>query len=277
MRFITDKITDDFLLHLQNSERAQATAEKYVREVKRLREYGQDGIDREILIEYKHMICCRYSPRSVNVTISALNSFFDFCGWRELRLSSLKIQKQIFTPSERMLTVTEYQRLLAVAQTKNPRLFLVLQTVCSCGIRISELEFITVSAVCSERAQISCKGKHRVVFLPSTLCKLLRAYIKEKKIKSGPVFVTRNGRPLDRSNIWSDMKKLCERAGVSEKKVFPHNLRHLFARTYYSKQKDIVRLSDILGHSNINTTRIYTMENGEVHKRHIQSLGLLMC
>ena len=152
-----------------------------------------------------------------------------------------------------------------------------MQTICSTGIRVSELRFITVEAVLNGQAYINCKGKMRIVILPKQLCRMLKGYIKETNIKSGSVFVSKNGRPLDRSNIWSDMKKLCESAGISKDKVFPHNLRHLFARTYYSLQKDIVRLADILGHSSVNTTRIYTMESGEVHRKQLQKLGLLIC
>ena len=139
------------------------------------------------------------------------------------------------------------------------------------------MRFITVEAINQGRAEINCKGKRRCAFLPTELCKILKNYVKEQKIKSGAVFVSKNGNPLDRSNIWSDMKKLCKEARVSEKKVFPHNLRHLFARTYYTLQKDIVRLADILGHSSVNTTRIYTMETGEIHRKQIQRLGLLRC
>ena len=152
-----------------------------------------------------------------------------------------------------------------------------MQTICSTGIRVSEVRYITVEAVARGVAKINCKAKCRQVFLPKQLCQLLRQYVKEQKIKSGAVFVTKNGNPLDRSNIWSDMKKLCRAANVSEKKVFPHNLRHLFARTYYSLQKDVVRLADVLGHSSVNTTRIYTMETGSVHRRQIEKLGLLQC
>ena len=150
-----------------------------------------------------------------------------------------------------------------------------MQTVCATGIRVSELKFITVEAVSFERAEIDCKGKRRIVFIPKKLCKMLKDYAKSEKIKSGSVFVTKSGKPLDRSNIWSDMKKLCADAGVSASKVFPHNLRHLFARTFYTIQKDIVRLSSILGHSSINTTMIYTMESGRIHQKQIQQLGLL--
>ena len=174
-------------------------------------------------------------------------------------------------------TIAHLRLLQAAMRRKNKRLYLLMQTICSTGIRVSEVRCITVEAVGRGIAEIHCKGKRRRVFLPRQLCQMLKQYIKEKTIKSGAVFVTKNGNPLDRSNIWSDMKRLCKEAKVSEKKVFPHNLRHLFARTYYTLQKDIVRLADILGHSSVNTTRIYTMETGEIHRRQIQRLGLLRC
>lgn len=176
------------------------------------------------------------------------------------------------------MSKTEYEKLLKAAKKKNnEQLNLLMQTICSTGIRVSELRAITVSSVKCRQATINCKGKMRVIILPNELCKMLMRYIKERNIISGPVFVTRNGKPLDRSNIWRLMKNLCDDAGVSKSKVFPHNLRHLFARTYYSIEKDIVRLADILGHSSVNTTRIYTMENGEIHRKQIQKLGLLRC
>jgi len=193
-------------------------------------------------------------------------------------VKSVKIQKQIFSNEEKELSKAEYERLLIVAKNKNnERLYYLMQTICSCGLRVSELKFITTESVKCGQAVINCKGKIRTVILPKQLCKMLMHYIKENNIKKGSIFVSKNGRALDRSNIWSEMKKLCEMAGVSKDKVFPHNLRHLFAKTYYSVQKDVVRMADILGHSSINTTRIYIMENGEVHRKQIQKLGLLLC
>ena len=235
-------------------------------------------VDKPAVLEYKSYLVDNYKPASVNSVLSSLNSFFTYNEWYDCKVKSLKIQKQIFASKEKELTKAEYERLLEAAKSKkNERLYLLMQTICSTGIRVSELRFITVAAVNTGVASINCKGKLRQVFLPKALCKVLTKYIREQKISSGSVFVSRTGKPLDRSNIWSDMKKLCESAGVSKDKVFPHNLRHLFARTYYSLQKDIVRLADILGHSSVNTTRIYTMETGEVHKRHIEKLGLLKC
>lgn len=165
-------------------------------------------------------------------------------------------------------------RLLQAAKN-NKRLYYLMQTICTTGIRVSELRHITIEAVAIGQANINCKGKMRTVILPKRLCKILRRYIKEQNIKNGAVFITKTGKPLDRSNIWSGMKKLCDSAGVARSKVFPHNLRHLFARTFYSLQKDIVRLADILGHSSINTTRIYTMESVDIHRRQIEQMNLL--
>ncbi len=209
--------------------------------------------------------------------MAALNCLFSFLGLPECRLKSVKIQRQIFRDESRELSQAEYRRLLAAAKSaRNERLLLVMETICAAGIRVGELKFITVAAVRRGRADVTNKGKIRTVFLPGKLQKVLLWYAKAQGIGDGPVFITRSGRPLDRSNIWSDMKKLCRAAGVAETKVFPHNLRHLFARTYYDLEKDIVRLADILGHASINTTRIYTMETGEVHRRQLEKMRLVI-
>lgn len=279
MRKITTEITESFKDYLINEEKAQATVNKYLHDVGEFQIWlGEQELCKTTVLAYKSHLCEHYAPASVNAALSSLNSFFNFMEWYDLRVKNLKIQKQIFASTDKELTKAEYDRLLQAAkQKKNERLYLLMQTICSTGIRVSEVRYITVEAVFRGIAEINCKGKRRQVFLPKQLCQILKQYIKEQKIKSGAVFVTKNGNPLDRSNIWSDMKKLCKAANVSEKKVFPHNLRHLFARTYYSLQKDIVRLADILGHSSVNTTRIYTMETGEIHRRQIQKLGLLRC
>ena len=266
-----------FREYLQNEEKSRATIEKYVRDVKRFANFlGERNLSKEMLFRYKENLSRLYSPTSVNANLASLNSFLGFIGRCDLKMKNLKIQKKIFASSEKELSKGEYETLVQAAkERKNERLFLLLQTVCSTGIRVSELSHITAEAVCVGMAHIRCKGKCRDVFLPAALCRMLKIYIKKKNIKSGSVFITRSGRPLDRSNIWSDMKRLCKQTSVSEKKVFPHNLRHLFARTYYQMQKDIVRLADILGHSHINTTRIYTMESGEIHRRQIEKLEFL--
>ena len=279
MRTITIEIIKAFNDYLINEEKAQATITKYIHDVVVFKAWlGDLELSKMTLLRYKSHLCEQYSPASVNAALSSLNSFFNYMEWYDLRVKNLKIQRKIFASADKELTKAEYDRLLEAAKLKkNERLYLLMQTICSTGIRVSEVRYVTVEAVSRGMAEINCKGKHRQVFLPKQLCELLKKYTKEQKIKSGPVFVTKNGNPLDRSNIWSDMKKLCKSANVSEKKVFPHNLRHLFARTYYSIQKDIVRLADILGHSSVNTTRIYTMETGEIHRKQIQKLGLLRC
>lgn len=233
--------------------------------------------DRALALAYKTELSEDHTPAGVNGAIAALNSLFDFLGQPECRLRAVKIQRQIFRDEARELTEKEYRRLLAAARArKNERLLLVMEAICATGIRVSELRFFTVEAVRLGRAEVSSKGKTRTVFLPGKLQKELLKYAKRRGIVSGPVFVTRGGRPLDRSNIWHEMKALCREANVAEGKVFPHNLRHLFARTFYGLEKDIVRLADVLGHSSINTTRIYTMESGLTHRRQLEKMRLVI-
>ncbi len=279
MKMITSEQIKLFREYLVNEEKAMATINKYIRDVEEFTQWIPDPqIDKGVVVAYKSYLTGHYAPASVNAALSSLNSFFIFMEWYDLRVKNLKIQKQIFASTDKELTKSEYDRLLQAAKhKKNERLYFLMQTICSTGIRVSEVRHITVDAINRGVANINCKGKRRQVFLPKQLCRILKQYIKEQKIKSGAVFVTKNGNPLDRSNIWSDMKKLSMAANVSEEKVFPHNLRHLFARTYYGLQKDIVRLADILGHSSVNTTRIYTAESGEIHRKQIQKLGLLRC
>lgn len=279
MRRITEEIIIKFRNHLINEEKSDSTIDKYTRDIKVFMEWlsGKE-LSKSTILEYKKLLLEKYAPASVNAVIASLNGFFTFVQWYDFKVKTIKIQKQIFAGKDKELTKAEYERLLSAAkQKKNQRLYYLMQAICSTGIRVSELKFITVEAIKSGRATIYCKGKMRIVILPGQLCRMLKKYAEKKEIKSGSVFISKNGKPLDRSNIWSDMKKLCESANVSKEKVFPHNLRHLFARTYYSIQKDVVRLADILGHSSVNTTRIYTMETGDVHRRQIQQLGLLRC
>lgn len=274
---ITRELIEKFRHYLIEEEKSSATLEKYVRDLTVFSTWLARGeLDKITVLRYKEHLTINYAPASVNSVLSSLNSFFEYNDWHCLKVKMLKIQKQIFAERSKELSKYEYERLLTAAKDKkNERLYYLMQTICSSGIRVSELSAITVEAVKVRRATINCKGKLRIVILPKDLCKILSEYAKGKKITSGPVFVTRTGKPLDRSTIWKMMKALCESASVDREKVFPHNLRHLFARTYYSIQKDIVRLADILGHSSINTTRIYTKETGDVHRRQIQKLGLL--
>ncbi len=279
MRLINNDTIEKFREHLIFEEKSSATIQKYIHDIEVFAEWlGNDELTKGRILNYKNYLAEKYTVASVNSVLSSLNSFFCFMEWFDLRVKTVKVQRQIFASSDKELTKAEYERLLKTAKDKqNERLYLLIQTICATGIRVSELKHITVEAIHTGQAEINCKGKRRKVFLPNALCKALKKYAQVQKIKSGAVFITKNGNPLDRSNIWSDMKKLCKAANVSEKKVFPHNLRHLFARTYYSLQKDIVRLADILGHSSINTTRIYTQENGDIHRQQIQRLGLLRC
>ena len=267
-----------YIQYLCQQEKAMHTQKKYARDLMALLAFLPNGIcEKEVLLTWKSYLCEQFAPSTVNSMIAALNGFLSFQNWNDLRIKPLKIQKVLFCQEEKELTKQEYQRLVKAAQgIKNQRLALVLQTICSTGIRVSELKFITVKTVETGRAEVVCKGKRRMVFLPDKLCARLRKYLHKNKISSGPIFITKTGKPLDRSNIWRDMKSICKRAKVSPQKVFPHNLRHLFARTYYSVEKDISRLADLLGHTSVTTTRIYMVESGAIHAQHIERLGLII-
>ena len=282
MRRKTHTLTADHIRryadYLREQERSAATIQKYLHDLSALLGWlGGGALTKAALIEWKEELVAAYAPATVNSMLAAVNGFLAFMGWRECKIKLLKIQKALFRDEGRELTRAEYARLVQAAERQeNQRLSLIIQTICATGIRVSELQFITVQAVQTGRAEIFNKGKRRSVFLPAKLRKLLKNYLQKQKITAGAVFVTRNGKPVDRSNIWRDMKRLCESAGVAPSKVFPHNLRHLFARTYYSLEKDLSRLADILGHSSVNTTRIYTAESGAVHARQMERLGLII-
>ena len=249
---------------MHEEEKSAATIEKYIRDVRGFLAFlaGQE-IGKAAVIAYKEQLTAQYAPASVNSMLVALNCFLRFIGRTDCSVKLLKIQRQIFCREDKMLTPEEYRRLVCAASYT--QLSYVIQTICCTGIRVSELQYITVEAVQVGKAMVSCKNKTRVIFIPAPLQKLLRDYIKRTGIQTGTVFVCKSGKPLDRSSIWRRMKALCAKAGVSPHKVFPHNLRHLFARMFYSIEKDIVRLADLLGHSSVNTTRIYTVETGEEH------------
>lgn len=254
-----------FERYLTKEEKSRATVEKYLRDVRSFFRFSNTGsISKEQMIAYKEYLTDRYTPASVNSMLISLHSFLRYIGQQDCCVKLLKIQRQIFAKEEKELSCQEYQRLVKAAG--NTRLSFVLRTICGTGIRVSELEYITVEAVREGKAVVSCKNKTRVIFIPATVQKILSKYIKKSCLKTGSVFIGKNGKPLNRKNIWRDMKGLCSRAGVARCKVFPHNLRHLFARTFYRVEKDIVRLADLLGHSSINTTRIYTIENGRLHR-----------
>lgn len=278
-KIITNELINNFRIYLYEEERSDNTIEKYMRDIRFFREWLQDkSIDKSIVIEYKKELCERYAIKSVNSMLSSINAFFVFMGWYDLKVKTLKIQRRIFADKSKELSKSDYERLLIAAKNKkNERLYYLMQTIAGTGLRVSEIKYVTCEAVRQGQAVINCKGKIRQIFLPKKLCQMLKKYVKSQNIKSGSVFVTRSGRPLDRYAIWKMLKDLCESAGVSKDKVFPHNFRHLFARTFYSLQKDIVRLADILGHSSVETTRLYTMESGTEHIKQLQKLGLLIC
>lgn len=265
----------EFGVFLAEEERSQATIEKYLRDAgKFLRWLEGRELNKQAVLSFKLSLQEEYKITSANSILSAVNSFLTFIGHPECRVKTFKTQREAFRAEEKELTRTEYERLLA-ASRDDPRLNLLMQTICATGIRVSEHPFITVEAAEAGKAAVRCKGKSRIVWIPKKLCRALLRYARERRIRSGSIFVTKSGKPLDRSRVWAEMKKLCRTARVSAEKVFPHNLRHLFARIYYSVEKDIVRLADILGHASVNTTRIYTRESGEVHRRQIEKLPLL--
>lgn len=267
-----------YAAYLQEQERAPATIQKYIHNLTTLADWLNGApVTKAALLRWKETLTAQYAPSSANGAIAAVNGFLKFLGRTGLCLRPLHVQKTFFLREDRELTRSEYARLVVAAQRMgNERLSLVLQTICATGIRVSELRCVTVETVQTGRVQVCNKGKRRIVFLPEKLRRLLKKYLQKQKKASGPVFTTRTGRPLDRSNIWRDMKALCQSAGVEQGKVFPHNLRHLFARTFYTAEKDLSRLADILGHSNVNTTRIYTAESGATHARLIGRLGLVL-
>ena len=268
----------EYIRYLEQEEKSKSTREQYERDLLRFFAYTKDlELTKELVIRYKESLQEAYRPNTVNVMLAALNGFFSFLGRSDLRVKPLKIQRTPYCSKEKELTKAEYLRLVEAAKRKgNEKLALILQTICGTGIRVSELRFITAEAVRTGEAAIHLKGKTRVILLSGKLRKVLSRYLKQQGIFSGPVFVTRNGRPLNRSNIWKLMKALCADAGVEPAKVFPHALRHLFARCFYAMDKDIAKLADILGHSRIDTTRVYIISSGTEHRRRMDALGLVV-
>lgn len=274
---LSEKQLERYAVYLRQQERAESTVRKYLHDLRDLEQYA-DGkpLTRERVLAWKEELQRDKRASTVNSMLAAANGFFTFMGWQELCLRFLKVQKALFREESRELTRGEYFSLVREAQKEgNYKLSLAMQTICATGIRVSELQYITVEVVAAGRAVIRNKGKLRTVFLPEPLRKLLQNYLRTQKITAGAVFVTKSGKPLDRANIWRSMKLLCEKAEVPSEKVFPHNLRHLFARTYYTAEKDLVRLADLLGHSNVNTTRIYTAESNTDYAKRMEKLDLI--
>ena len=275
-RLITPALVESFRAHLVREERSEYTVEKYLRDARGYAAFleGREASG-ERTREYKERLTKEgYAAGSVNSMLASLNALFRFLGWSDCGTKRIRTQKRAFCPEERELTRDEYFRLLSKAGTG--RLRLVLETIGSTGIRVSELRFFTVEAVARGEAAVSCKSKTRSVFIPAKLKKMLLKYAKANRIVSGPIFLGKNGQPLSRGSIWAAMKRLAKRAGVALTKVFPHNLRKLFARTFYALDRDIGKLADLLGHSSIDTTRIYIMTTGAEHRRAIDRLNLIL-
>ena len=266
-----------FRQYLIREEKSTATVEKYLRDVRAFTVYvGGRRVTKDVVVDYKkHLLEKNYAARSVNSMLASLNSFLFYMGWTDCKVKSVRLQRSAYCAEEKELTKAEYERLLRAAE-KSEQLRLVMQTICGTGIRVSELKFFTVEAVSRGEAVVSCKAKTRTILIPGKLRKRLLSYARSRKIRSGAIFLSGNGRPLDRKTVWARMKGLCRAAGVSPSKVFPHNLRRLFARTFYGIEKDIAKLADILGHSSIDTTRIYIMTTGTEHRRKIERLGLVV-
>lgn len=276
-RRITAKELEQFHQYLIREEKSEATIEKYLRDTGAFAVFaGGRSVTKEVLLAYKKLLQEKeYAVRSINSMLASINSLLEFLSWTDCKVKAMKLQKQIYCTEESELTKREYLCLLESAKRK-PQLWLVMQTICGTGIRVSELAFFTVENVNRGEVIINCKGKTRTIMIPGKLRKHLLQYAKNRAISSGTIFLNKKGKPLSRSSIWAQMKDLCRDTGVSRKKVFPHNLRKLFARTFYGIEKDIAKLADILGHSSIDTTRIYIMSTGREHRRKIEKLGLVL-
>lgn len=276
-RKITYEIISIYKAHLIEEEKSRITIEKYIRDISHFLQFvGDATVTKNTVIDYKnHLAETGYKPRSVNSMLAAINSLFAFLNWQDCKVKSIKLQAQIYCPAEKELSRAEYMRLLKAAERKT-QLYVIMQTICATGIRISELQYFTVEAVKQGEITVNCKGKTRTILIPFKLKSLLTDYAKKAGIKTGIIFRNKKGRPISRSTVWAQMKDLCKKAGVAASKVFPHNLRKLFARTFYNTEKDIAKLADILGHSNINTTRIYIISTGTEHRRKIERLGLVL-
>lgn len=275
-RNLTKQHIKMFREYLIREEKSAATIEKYLHDIWCFVVYTNgEAVTKDIVLAYKQECIGKYAVRSVNAKLASISCLFSFLGWEDCKVKSLKIQRQVFQPEEKELTKAEYLRLIQAAKS-NPRLCLILETICSTGIRVSELQFFTVEAITSGMVTVSCKNKTRNIFVPSKLRKLLLNYTRRYHIENGVVFRTKGGRPVNRSNLWKEMKNLCAAANVNPSKVFPHNLRKLFAQTFYGVEKDIAKLADILGHNSIDTTRIYIMTTGWEHRQKMERLGLIV-
>ncbi len=269
---------NDFEIYLINNEKSQATIKKYVREIKEFLCWLQEEeITKEKLIYYRKILLDKHKPQTVNIKLSAINTFLKFAGMENIKVKFVKVQRQSFLDDSKELSEREYKRLLKAAlEARNERLYMIMVTLCSTGIRISELKYITTEAVKNGRANINMKGKYRIIILSKDLCNKLKEYIRKNKIREGCIFCTKSGKAMDRANIFHRMKKLCKRANVDSRKVFPHNFRHLFARKFYEIEKNLSHLADVLGHSRIETTRIYVAAGISSHKKILNKMKLVL-
>ena len=275
--YLSEEKIHAFREYLFREEKSAATIEKYLRDVRAFSAFaGEREITKELTVAFKKSLVEKeYAVRSVNSMLSSLNSLLVFLGCESCKVKILRCQRQIYCTEDQELSKAEYLRLLNAAR-KHTQLNLVMQTICGTGIRVSELRYFTVEAVTWGEISVRCKNKTRMILIPGKLKKLLLNYARKHGISTGQIFVGKTGKPLDRSSIWARMKRLCKVAGVNPTKVFPHNLRKLFARTFYGIEKDIAKLADILGHGSIETTRIYIISTGTEHRRKIERLGLVL-
>ena len=276
---LTGRKIQGYLAHLAAEERSPATLEKYARDLRVFYDFlpPGKGVDKDLILAYKQHLINRYAPASVNAMLASVNGLLGFCSWHECRVKPLKIQRNAFQQPDKALTKEEYLRLIETAQAKGKeKIALLLQSVGATGVRASEVQYITVEALRRGRAVIHLKGKVRTILLPRQLCRTLLDYAKTQNIRSGQVFLTRNGRGMNRKEIWAAFKRLCALAGVAAGKVFPHNLRHLFARTFYAVRQDLAKLADVLGHSSVETTRIYLVSTWEEHALYLDKMQLLL-
>ena len=277
-RFITKQTMDRFYEYLIEEERSSGTIEKYIRDVRLLQSWlGSEPVTKENAARWKQeLLQSGRAPSTVNSMLAAANTYFRFMGWDDLKLKSIRLQRRFFRENERELTKAEYQLLMDTAKKRgDERLVLLMETICATGIRVSEVPYITTDAVKKGRARIAMKGKLRTILIPAQLCRKLRKYAIKHRIGRGEIFLTKNGTRLERKQIWAQMKALCKYAGIERNKVFPHNLRHLFARCFYRISHDISSLADVLGHSSIETTRIYLISTESEHIKKIAHLGLV--
>lgn len=275
---ISTKQLTAFEQYLHLEERAAGTVEKYLRDVRAFAGWLEERtLDKEAVVAWKrHLLAAGYAPSTINSMLIAINQFFRFQHWDELKVKTVRVQRQIFRKQDKELTKEEYVRLLEAAQSLGrERLALLMETICATGIRVSEVRYITVEAAQAGRAEIALKGKIRTILLPGKLNRKLLKYAKKQAICSGELFLTRTGKGMSRRQIWAEMKNICKQARVMTSKVFPHNLRHLFARTFYRACRDVVQLADVLGHSSVETTRIYLASTGDEYVRRMDRLGLI--